>query len=811
MKKHLYLIISLLSIISTIDAQMTMCEPIFFETFETNGALPSSWTEYNTTGRLTIENNTLKFNHNASLPSVHHSFTPESDNVLFSWDVSASRNSVSCQLSLLSSTGKYISTVDIGSKSATIKYASIMNAGAPSGLSKGSPEIIFQKNTVYTITCSVNFSSQTLNYYADGILFAQDAPFLETANDIAKVDIKLLYMYSNSGYFYFDNFVLAPSEELRVSLWEEIATAENKLVDSENSDDSYPQEAIDALNSSINSAKIVEGNCMSTESQLSTELADISQAIIAFNNAKAPEKQSINIDALDTKQKVIMVGGDMERNAPAVLKAPNKYEIIKWLILDIPFNTYRVKYDKLQEMTEGNLDLDGAYADQVTTMKLIKLANPDIKFYATMKSDYNGYNQGNRNNLPTFIYDYAYDKTTETTTGTKSFDAVKYGHFLADYIEYMSDNDVPISYLSTSKEWTQVMTATRAKTSIETLIDELDKRDIAMPLIIDPGAWSIQQGYNTVNSYVANDVNKYLYGYSTHNYSKTSKTWTDFVTAANNAGKFAFDDESGHGSGGPTNGAYEMPITTAITTYSKKCDMYAGGIQGECFFELWMSNFSYARPIMFSSTESGQRIRSYYIMKKFAENLVDATYVNQSVNNLDGLSTMSFIKDSSLVLWVINSSERNITDCDIEVSNLGLRKDMTIEHCYWDSTSVITGVDNSLMAEGNGLFSIDLLPRSINCYIINPYSEENQSYLSNHSVRYQSNKLSIYPNPASSHIKIECADAIISVHIFNMKGQEVNSIKVCENSIDISALEIGLYILKGSTQLGDFTTHFIKE
>ena len=65
--------------------------------------------------------------------------------------------------------------------------------------------------------------------------------------------------------------------------------------------------------------------------------------------------------------------------------------------MDIPFNTYRVKYDKLQEMTEGDVDMDGAYADQVKSMKLLKLASPDIKFYATMKSDYNGYNQGDRN------------------------------------------------------------------------------------------------------------------------------------------------------------------------------------------------------------------------------------------------------------------------------------------------------------------------------------------------------------------------------------------------------------------------------
>ncbi len=811
MKTNFLLIVSLLFCSWQTQAQMTSCNAIFSETFETNGGLPEAWVEYNTSGRVTVSNNQLVFNHNSSQPSVYYDFTSASDHLAFSFDVSASRNSASCVLSLLASSGQYLSSIDIGAKSASIKYATTMDAGSPSGFSQGAPQIVLQKNTSYTLTTVINFTSKTVDYYADGTLFANDIPFLESAKDMAKLDIQLLYMYSNSGYFYFDNITLAMVEENRLTLWNKISDAETLLTNAQNSDDDYPQEAFDALISSLNDAKTTEADCEATDAQINTSIDKLAQAILDFEDAKIPETQSISINALDTKQDIIMVGGDMERNAPAVLSAPNKYEIIKWLIMDIPFNTYRVKYDKLQEMTEGKLDLDGAYADQVKTMKLIKLANPDIKFYATMKSDYNGYSQGNRNNLPTFIYDYAYDSETETSSGTKSFDAVKYGRFLADYIEYMSDNEVPITYLSTSKEWTQVMTAARAKTTIETLIDELKERNIEMPLIIDPGAWSIKGAYNTVNAYVANDANKYLYGYSTHNYNTTNITWSDFVTAANNAGKVAFDDESGHGSGGPTNGAYEMPITQQIKTYSKKCDMYEGGIQGECFFELWMGNFSYARPIMFSSTENGRRIRSYYIMKKFAENLVGTKYVSQTKKLLDGVSSTAFIKDSCLVLWLINTTENNISDGEVNISQLGLKENMAIEHHYWDSTSVITGVESTITAYDDDYFSINLLPRSINCYIINPYSDDNQSSLSVPATKSATNNLRVYPNPSTDVLNISSTSAIESLKLYNMNGQEIECSLHNGNSIATSSLETGLYILHLNTSTDTYVRGFIKE
>ncbi len=785
------LFISILFIALNNFAQTT-CGTIINDTFDDAAAL-TNWTEYNTSGSVTVTDGKLKFEHSNAKPSVYREFTPVMSNATFSFDVNASRNSVNCQIHLVSSTGKHLTTISVGKGTASIKIATAMENGAPGGFVEGTPQVTLIKDTDYKISTKIDFTTQKVNFYNDGALVYEGAPFLESAEDIAKLDIQLLYMYSNNGQFYFDNITLFTREAHRL-LSEEVIIA-NAMLDAAvvgTAGREYSQNDYDTFQTAINTAIGVEKNCSANQSEVNQALEILKAAMANFKATAVPFQGTISIDVLKTKQKIVMMGGDMERNAPALQQAPNKEEIVDWLVKDIPFNTFRVKYDKLQEMTEGNLDMDGTYADQVLSMKMILKASPNIKFYATMKSDYNGYSQGDRNNLPTFIYDYAYDSATETASGSKSFSAIKYGRFLADYVEYMSNNGVPISYLSTSKEWTQVMTASRAKVTIETLISTLAARNIAMPLIIDPGAWSITQGYNTVNSYVTNNVDQYVYGYSTHNYSEGSKTWSDFATAANNTGKLAVDDESGHGSGGPTNGVYEPEITHALSTYSKKCDMYAGGIQGEVFFELWMNNFTYGRPIMFTSTVEGRRIRSYYLMKKFAVTVVDATYVEQTLNDFEDVTSMAFIKDNKLVIWMVNESELNYAGFSVNVNNLGLKEGMKVQQVYWNPTSVITGAESDIVANTDNQFTANISPQSINCFIIAP----NEALSTE---KYDAINVKVYPNPVTDKLVISTPDAVFKKYeIYGINGQLVRTGEMSSNEkeVNVSNLAKGIYILK---------------
>lgn len=432
---------------------------------------------------------------------------------------------------------------------------------------------------------------------------------------------------------------------------------------------------------------------------------------------------SININANNTAQSIVMMGGDMERSHRNFDKLANQQEVIQWLAADIQFDTWRVAYDKHQESIEGVKDFS-VYDNAVKAMQMIKAVNPQIKFFASLESDYNGYSQGNHNNLPTFIYDYSYENGAPT--GSKAFDAQKYGLFLADYVEYMEQSGVPLTYLATSKEYVGVITADRAKTAINTLINELDSRDIAIPKIIDAGTWSLSNGIKLINNYVSKDINQYVYGYSSHDYwSAETKTWQDFATVANEAGKFAFNEESAHGGGGPT--MNEADFNNVLGAYSQKVKMYSGGIQGEAFFELWPRGYNeistnqyFAKPVFFNNGTDGRRMRAYYIMQKFVNNAVDSVYVKSDINSLTDIESMVFKKGDSLALWLINQAESAQSDIHINVTELGLKSGMAVQQTYWTESADIKGVSSTLLLENDEQFATSLPGRSLTLLLIKP-------------------------------------------------------------------------------------------
>ena len=70
------------------------------------------------------------------------------------------------------------------------------------------------------------------------------------------------------------------------------------------------------------------------------------------------------------------------------------------------------------------------------------------------------------------------------------------------------------------------------------------------------------------------------------------------------------------------------------------------------------------------------------------------------------------------------------------------------------------------------------------------------SYYENIDIVSSNSSVMVYPNPANSFIKIKSDDDIISAEIIDITGNII--IKTIDNSIDVSALPNGLYILKVS-------------
>jgi len=256
----------------SLQASTNICGLIINDTFDEAGALPSEWTEYNTSGRITVENGYMKFNHNTSKPSAYRTFSPVSDNVTFTFDVQGSRSAANFQIDLLSADSNVIASIAIGKGTADFKYAT--EIGSYTAGVGGSEK--FKTNTKYSIYVSVDFSNQTVNFYFDGALTLENIPFLETADNLAKIDMQLLYMYNNNGTFFVDNVKLITASEDKISL---MSLYEDAL-------DLFNESAIDQggerFEQAITAAGLVLGDCNVSADSVAAILTDLQNTMSSF-------------------------------------------------------------------------------------------------------------------------------------------------------------------------------------------------------------------------------------------------------------------------------------------------------------------------------------------------------------------------------------------------------------------------------------------------------------------------------------------------------------------------------------------------
>lgn len=210
-----FLLLLLNSAFCLTDAQTCETE-IFKDEFSVDGSLPSEWAEYNTSGQVTVDGDRLELDYTADKPSAYRTFTPTSNKVTVSFDVSSTRNWVKAKLNLVSSSGECITGLIIGNDGEkNIKYALTKDAsGFPSTYGGALLDGTYASNTIYTLSVVIDFDSQTLSFYQGGELKTSGISFLNATTDIAKIDIQQVSMYGSSGQFYFDNVALSYSNEI---------------------------------------------------------------------------------------------------------------------------------------------------------------------------------------------------------------------------------------------------------------------------------------------------------------------------------------------------------------------------------------------------------------------------------------------------------------------------------------------------------------------------------------------------------------------------------------------------------------------
>jgi O-glycosyl hydrolase len=425
-----------------------------------------------------------------------------------------------------------------------------------------------------------------------------------------------------------------------------------------------------------------------------------STLLIADARADTTQRGVIEIDLRETKQRIMVVGGDMERSANSLLDAADPEEIARWAFSDISFNICRVQFDKHQERHEGQRTFE-FYKKQVDAMKLIKKVNPKIEFFAVQRSDYNGYHIDDGNNFPTWVYDPKRGR----------FQADKHGRFLADFLTHMHREGIPIRYLSCGKEITQLLDASLVLESIHSMHRHLDAAGVPRPLMVEPSAWSLPQAINFMEQVEKLGTTDVIPIFSTHNYANHGEAeWQTFVKAAAQAGASAWDSESGLDH--IDNGIAEPPFARQVNSMVNRFKKYRAGIQGEIFFELWSRGIGQeTRPIYFQERQHGTRMRAYYIIKHWTNSALGSTVVSAAVRAPATIDAIAFNRNQVLHVWAANLDSEKSANLRIKLRN-GEMNDKAASSLLWTNETPIDGSERTLdRIDANGC-SIELPPNS---------------------------------------------------------------------------------------------------
>ncbi|MCF2219983.1 T9SS type A sorting domain-containing protein [Chryseobacterium sp. PS-8] len=94
--------------------------------------------------------------------------------------------------------------------------------------------------------------------------------------------------------------------------------------------------------------------------------------------------------------------------------------------------------------------------------------------------------------------------------------------------------------------------------------------------------------------------------------------------------------------------------------------------------------------------------------------------------------------------------------------------------------------------------------------VTNTYTTTVQNVLSTSEMVSKNNEVSIYPNPVKEVLNIQSKNEIVKAEIYDASGRILSSASVKENSMNVSELAKGNYIIKLSTKDKTFVQKFIK-
>jgi hypothetical protein len=150
------------------------------------------------------------------------------------------------------------------------------------------------------------------------------------------------------------------------------------------------------------------------------------------------------------------------------------------------------------------------------------------------------------------------------------------------------------------------------------------------------------------------------------------------------------------------------------------------------------------------------------------------------------------------------------TELDINLLAFGIIDIGTVtqtSYFYYDDTD-----GNLVFRTSTNVIDIDALGTVIN-ETIRLYEVLDRSTLGLDNNMLTSNEMRLFPNPVTSNLNIKLSNdnTITSAQIFDMNGRAIFNIKDHFETINVSSLQSGLYILNIETSKGIITKRFIKK
>lgn len=139
---------------------------------------------------------------------------------------------------------------------------------------------------------------------------------------------------------------------------------------------------------------------------------------------------------------------------------------------------------------------------------------------------------------------------------------------------------------------------------------------------------------------------------------------------------------------------------------------------------------------------------------------------------------------------IIAKADKN----DIKVYRIGHHRSDEKEFDYWGEPHAVISPTGTRVLFGSDWSGPEDDGKSVDCYVVElPVYKSTLSVLDT----ILENSISIYPNPAKREMVInnKSGNEIDIIDLYNMKGQKIKSIKMINNTIDVTNIASGIYLL----------------